>query len=299
MTLGLVFNVQRYSVQDGPGIRTTVFLKGCPLRCWWCHNPESQDPGPFVHYDPARCLRCGECVDACPRGALSLTGAGVVTDPGRCDRTGTCAEACPAEARTLVGRSASAGDLVDEVESDRLYFEQSGGGVTFSGGEPLLQWRFLAEALAECGKREIHRAVDTSGFAPPEILLEVARETDLFLYDLKCMDPALHRQVTGVPLEPILDNLVRLGEAGSRVEVRIPLVPGITTDAHIERSAEFLAPLPGIQGVRLLPFHRSAREKHRRFALPWLMVRDDEIPGPTVERWADAFRRRGMRVHEE
>jgi pyruvate formate lyase activating enzyme len=238
-------------------------------------------------------------VDACPRGALSVTSAEVVTDAGRCDRTGACAEACPAEARTLVGRSVSAGDLVDEVESDRLYFEQSGGGVTFSGGEPLLQWRFLAEALAECGRREIHRAVDTSGFAPPEILLEVARETDLFLYDLKCMDPALHRQVTGVPLEPILDNLVRLGEAGSRVEVRIPLVPGITTDAHMERSAEFLAPLPGIQGVRLLPFHRSAREKHRRFDLPWLMVRDDEIPGPTVGRWADAFRRRGIQVHEE
>jgi pyruvate formate lyase activating enzyme len=138
--------------------------------------------------------------------------------------------------------------------------------------------------------------VDTSGFAPSEVLLRIARHTDLFLYDLKCMDPALHRTVTGVPLEPILDNLVRLSQAGSRVEVRIPLVPGVTTDASVERSAEFLEPLAGIEGVRLLPFHRSAKEKHRRFDLPWLMERDEEIPGPAVERWADAFRRRAIKI---
>ena len=297
MSSGLVFNVQRYSLQDGPGIRTTVFLKGCPLRCWWCHNPESQDREPFVHYDAERCLACGECLDACPRGALSLTPDGAVTDPARCDRMGACALACPAEARTLVGRTVSVADLMDEVEADRLYFDESGGGVTFSGGEPPPQWRFLLDVLAACGRRELHRAVDTTGFASPEVLMRVARDTDLFLYDLKVMDPDLHQQATGVPLQPILNNLVRLTHHGARVEVRIPLVPGITTDRSIELSAEFLAALPGIEGVRLLPFHRSAKDKHRKFGIPWRMERDDEIPTSAVERWSDAFLRRGVEVH--
>ena len=299
MTTGLVFNVQRYSLQDGPGIRTTIFLKGCPLRCWWCHNPESQGREPFVHYDPSHCLCCGECVDACPQGALSVTAGGIVTDEALCDRNGACAVACPAEARTLIGRSVSVAELLDEVESDRLYYEESGGGITFSGGEPLLQWRFLLEALAACRERELHRAVDTTGFAAPEVVMRVARDTDLFLYDLKLMDPDLHKQATGAPLRPILNNLVRLAHGGARVEVRIPLIPGVTSEASIERSAEFLEGLPGIQGVRLLPFHRSAEDKHRKFNLPWLMEQADDIPAPTVERWAGHFRRRGIHVHGE
>lgn len=299
VTTGLVFNVQRYSLRDGPGIRTTVFLKGCPLGCWWCHNPESRGREPFVHYDAERCLRCGACVEACARGALSLTPAGVVTDSALCDGGAACVAACPSEARTLVGRSVTVEALMDEVEPDRLYYDESGGGVTFSGGEPLLQWRFLLEVLAECGRRELHRAVDTTGFAAPEVLMRVARDTDLFLYDLKVMDPELHRRVTGVPLRPILNNLVRLVHAGARVEIRIPLIPGVTDDRSIEQSGEFLRTLPGIEGVRLLPFHASARDKHRRFGLPWLMNDDDEIPGSALRRWSESLRRRGLPVHEE
>jgi len=297
MSTGLVFNVQRYSLQDGPGIRTTVFLKGCPLRCWWCHNPESQDREPFVHYDPSRCLACGECVDACPPGALAVIDGQVVTASTLCDRHGACAEACPSEARTLIGRSVSVAELMEQVEGDRLYFDESGGGITFSGGEPLLQWRFLLEALSECGRRELHRAVDTTGFASPEVLMRVARDTDLFLYDLKVMDPDLHKQATGVPLLPILNNLIRLVHAGAKVEVRVPLIPGVTSDQSIERTAEFLEALPGIQGVRLLPFHRSAKDKHRKFNLPWLMEREEEVPAAWVERWQDRLRRSGLQVH--
>lgn len=295
MATGLVFNVQKFSLHDGPGIRTTVFLKGCPLHCWWCHNPESRGTEPFVHHDGTRCLGCLACVDVCPEGALSLDGRGaLVTDPALCQGHGACSAVCPAEARQAVGRWITVERLLEEVEQDRLYYEESGGGVTFSGGEPLHQWRFLVQALAACGGREIHRVVDTTGFAPPEVLMRVARETDLFLYDIKLMDPQLHVRATGVPLRPILDNLGRLLSAGARVQVRIPLVPGVTDDEGIRKTAEFLAALPPLEGVRLLPFHRSAKEKHRKFGMPWLLESDQEIPRGQAEEWAAVLRRRGL-----
>lgn len=294
METGLIFNVQKYSLHDGPGIRTTVFFKGCPLRCWWCHNPESQGRDAFVHYEPDRCLGCGSCVRACSAGALELTADGVVTDPARCRGEGACAAACPAEARRLVGRRVGVAELMDELERDRLYYDTSGGGVTFSGGEPLLQWRFLLDVLGACGERELHRAVDTSGFASPDVLLRVAERTDLFLFDLKVMDPALHHRLTGVPLEPILDNLARLLRAGARVRLRVPLVPGVTTDTTIDRAAELLASLPPVEGVDLLPFHRSAVDKHRKFGVPWRLESDDEASDDRVADWTGRLGRRGL-----
>lgn len=296
MATGLIFDVQRYSIHDGPGIRTTVFFKGCPLSCWWCHNPESRGREPFVHYDPERCLGCETCVLTCPEGALSLTPAGIATDPDRCRLHGLCTEACPAEARRLIGRRVSVDELVADIEKDRLYYEESGGGVTFSGGEPLLQWRFLLEVLETCGRRDIHRAVDTTGVAAPGILLQVARHTDLFLYDIKTMDPALHRRATGVHLRPVLENLGLLLAEGARVRIRVPLIPGVTTDDSIDRTGAFLASLPTLEGVSLLPFHRSARDKHRKFGLPWLLESDDEIPVTQVQEWADRIESRGLRV---
>jgi len=294
MSTGLVFDIQKYSIHAGPGIRTTVFFKGCPLTCWWCHNPESRGREPFVHYDGAQCLGCLECVDACPEGALSAGANGIVTDVERCGQHGTCAATCPAEARRLVGRRTTVSELMDEVEADRLYYDQSGGGVTFSGGEPLAQWRFLLEALAACREREFHRVVDTTGFAAPDVLMRVARETDLFLYDLKVMDPELHLRSTGVPLRPILNNLVRLLSGGARVQIRIPLIPGVTTDEGIEQTADFLGEHSGVEGVRLVPFHRSAKDKHRKFGVPWLMETDEEIPRERVDRWVSRFRLRGI-----
>lgn len=296
MTTGLVFDVQKYSVHDGPGIRTTVFFKGCSLSCQWCHNPESQGRTPFVHYDRAKCLGCAACVEACPTDALTLTRDGIVTDATRCRVHGECGQVCPAEARRLIGRQVTVEDLVAELERDRLYYEESGGGVTFSGGEPLQQWRFLGEVLAACGDRDLHRAVDTTGFASPQALMHVARETDLFLYDLKVMDPEVHRRVTGVPLAPILDNLRLLLEEGARVRIRIPLIPGVTTEASIEETASLLASLPPVDGVNLLPFHRSARDKHEKFGMPWLLESDDEIPDEQVSAWSARLEGRGLRV---
>ncbi len=294
---GLIFDIRRYSVHDGPGIRTTVFFKGCPLSCWWCHNPESQGGERFVYYNPDRCLGCGACVDACPEGALAFDAGIVVTDASRCTLDGACVAACPAEARQLVGRTYSVGEVVAEIERDVLFHEQSGGGVTFSGGEPLQQWRFLVEVLREAGEREIHRAVDTTGFAAPAVLARVAEHTDLFLYDIKTMDPQLHREATGVPLQPILDNLVRLASLGTRIRIRLPLIPGINdTDANMDDTGAFLARVPGIEAVHLLPFHRPARSKHSRFGIPWRLDDDREIPGERVQELAARLERTGLPV---
>jgi pyruvate formate lyase activating enzyme len=296
MSTALVFDVQKFSIHDGPGIRTTVFFKGCPLSCWWCHNPESRGNEAFIHYEPERCLACGECVAACPEGALTLGEAGVVTDPAACRACGACAEACPAEARRLIGRRVRVDELLAQLERDRPYYDESGGGVTFSGGEPLQQWRFLLEILTACGARGLHRAVDTTGFAAPGVLRRVARETDLFLYDLKVMDPEVHRRVTGVPLQPILDNLALLLALGSLVRIRIPLIPGVTSDDSIDRTASLLGTLPPVEGVSLLPYHKSARDKHRKFGLPWLMEHDEEIPEERVTTWAERLASEGLGV---
>jgi len=270
VTRGVIFDVKRYSIHDGPGIRTTVFLKGCPLACWWCHNPESQSMFSEVVYRQERCIGCGACEKACPRGAISLTQRGYTADPDRCGGCGKCASVCPSGARELVGRSVTVMEAVKEIEKDQLFFDESGGGVTFSGGEPLAQPDFLVEALAECKKREIHTAVDTTGHAQPDIIMGVARHADLFLYDIKHMDSAKHRLYTGVGNELILENLKRLASAGSAINVRIPVIPGINDDeTNIRSTGEFLASLPGVRDVNILPYHGIAETKYRRFEMDY------------------------------
>ncbi len=296
MRRGLIFDIKRYSVHDGPGIRTTVFFKGCPLSCWWCHNPESRDPHPLLFYDDAKCLACHACVAACPEGAVTATPDGSLTNSDLCTGHGACATVCPSEARQLIGRRYTVEEVVAEVERDQIFYDGSGGGVTFSGGEPLLQWEFLLDLLCACGERGIHRTVDTTGVASPRVLLRVAAETDLFLYDLKTMDPELHKETTGVTLRPILDNLKRLVSAGARVRVRVPLIPGISAAADIDRMGDFLRDLPGIEGIHLLPYHSPAREKHRKFSIPWLLPEDLAMPPEQVEAFASRMKGFGLSV---
>lgn len=289
MTKGLVFDFKRYSMHDGPGLRTTVFLKGCPLSCWWCHNPESQSSLPEVMVRPDRCIGCGECAKACPREALSFGAYGIITDMARCDRCGRCAEVCPTEARQLVGREMTVAEVMAEVERDRIFYDRSGGGMTVSGGEPLMQPEFLLELLKEAGRVDIHRAVDTTGFTQTSLLLDVAKETDLFLYDLKHMDPEKHKLYTGVSNELILHNLRALAESGATVNIRIPVIPGINDDAeNLEKTGDFLASLPGGPTVNVLPYHKAGLEKFRRLGLEYRLAGTEEPSKEAVE----AIRRR-------
>ncbi|HTO94996.1 MAG TPA: glycyl-radical enzyme activating protein, partial [Bacteroidota bacterium] len=214
---GTIFNIMRFSVHDGPGIRTTVFLKGCPMHCAWCHNPEALAGTPELMLRPERCIACGDCMALCPHGAVSATEGGYVTDADLCARCGTCADACAAGAREIVGREMTIEEVMREVERDATFYRESGGGVTFSGGEPLLQHRFLIMLLRACGERNLHVAVDTSGYASPEVLYRVAELTDLFLYDLKSVNDNIHRRFTGASGALIRGNLQRLASWGKRV----------------------------------------------------------------------------------
>lgn len=257
---GIVFDLRRYSVQDGPGIRTTVFLKGCPLRCAWCHNPESQAFKPQLLLRPNRCIGCGACVTTCPTQAIVDP---LNTDRERCQSCGSCVAACYAEGRQISGQKMVVREVVAAVERDRVFYEQSGGGVTFSGGEPLAQPQFLGALLRACKSRGLHTTLDTSGFATWAVLDELRENVDFFLYDLKGMDDERHRRYTGVSNRLILENLRRLVEHGHPILVRIPVVPGVNDDEeNLCRSGEFLASLPTPPPVELLAYHEIAAAKY-------------------------------------
>ena len=263
---GLVFDVKRFAVHDGPGIRTTIFLKGCPLHCLWCHNPESIDRGLELIVRSSRCSRCLSCVKACPVKALAPgpRRGPVVVDRAKCDLCGKCVVACAYEALEIVGRRTTVARIADEAERDRLFFEQSGGGVTLSGGEPLAQPAFAIALLEELKDRGIRTALDTSGQVKSEILLRAAAVSDLILYDLKAMAEPVHQKYTGAANDLILKNLRRLDAAGYRVRIRIPLVAGVNdSDADISVFVAFLKTLSRIRRVDLLTYHNGGGEKAR------------------------------------
>lgn len=263
---GFIFDVKRFAIHDGPGIRTTIFFKGCPLHCLWCHNPEGIDRGPELIVRPARCSRCYSCIPACPKKALSPgpRKGPVVVDRSRCDLCGKCVEACAYEALAVIGRRASVGELVAEASRDALFYEESGGGVTLSGGEPLAQPRFAVALLAALKARGFSTALDTSGQTREDVLAAAVKYADLILYDLKMMDPAAHRRSTGVGNERILENLRRLDRFGKPVWVRIPLVGGVNDGREaIAEAIAFLKTLPSVQRVDLLKYHRGGQEKYK------------------------------------
>lgn len=263
---GTVTDIQRCSVHDGPGIRTTVFLKGCPLACPWCHNPEAQRPAPEILFDEARCLGCGECRRACGLGPRDGE-AGRGPDRERCAGCGRCAEACPTLARLLCGRRMTAEAVAEAVARDREFYATSGGGVTLSGGEPALQPDFAAALLAACRERGISTAVQTTGWCPPESLLALLQHTDLLLLDLKTLDPEAHRRVLGRPLGPVLASGRLAAGTGIPLVVRVPLVPGFNDDDRSLRGIlEFAAELT--ERVAFVPYHRLGEGKYRRLGRP-------------------------------
>ena len=264
--MALIFDIKRYALHDGPGIRTTLFLKGCPLRCVWCHNPESWSPKPQKLYKKSKCIGCSSCVDACPESALKLTPDGIVPTGRPCVLCGACTDACPALALEMSGKEWPMDELMAEVEKERGMMEDSGGGVTLCGGEPLMDPDYALELLRELGRRGFHRTVDTSLYVAPETVRAVAGECELFLVDLKSMDPEIHRKFTGVSNETILANLRLLSELGARYWIRIPLIREVNADrANLEATARFLTELPTPpESVDLLPYHDIGKGKHER-----------------------------------
>ncbi len=269
---GLVFNIQRFSVNDGPGIRTTVFLKGCPLHCKWCHNPESISPDAQLILRSDRCIRCGDCFALCKNHAVRRVEGGFATVRDLCVECGECVEVCNAEAREIAGKEMSKADVMKEVEKDVIFYEQSGGGASFSGGEPLLQHEFLLSILKACKERGIHTVVDTTGFTSPELLKKVSKFVDLFLFDLKTLDDQKHREYIGVSNSLILSNLKRLAEWNKEVIVRIPIIPEVNDDLiGIGAAGAFVASLGNVSEIHLLPYHTIGVEKYKRLGLEYEM----------------------------
>lgn len=288
MVTGLIFDIKKFSIHDGPGIRTTVFFKGCPLSCWWCHNPESQSSRREMMFRERRCIRCGACQAVCAQGAISMDGDVVSTDREKCTLCGACVEACYAEAREIVGREVTVAEVMAEIEQDVAFYDESGGGVTFSGGEPLLQRNFLLALLRACREKEIHTAVDTCGFATWETLDSLREHVDLFLYDLKSMDDARHLKSTGVSNELILGNLHRLSTLGHDIILRVPVIPGINDDdENIRQTGAFAATLSYLNRLDVLPYHRAGTEKYHRLNKVYELP---EARPPSDERMAKIVR---------
>jgi pyruvate formate lyase activating enzyme len=294
---GEVFDIKRYTLHDGPGIRVSVHLKGCPLSCWWCHNPESQSFSPQLLFRGEKCIACDACIDACPNGAVSASGGKMSTNPEACEGRGACADVCPSGAREICGKEASVGEVMAAVLKERIFFEQSGGGVTLSGGEPLGQPEFAMAILRECRRLDIPTAIDTSGFADADTLLGTIPLTDLYLYDIKHMNPEKHREYTGVDNEAILSNMAKLGEGGGAINARMPFIPGINADeGNVRKTGEFLSRIRGVTGLNLLPYHNAAEDKHNRWGMDYRLSGTYSPTENSLRRAAEIIEGFGVRV---
>ncbi|VBB09674.1 radical sam [Lucifera butyrica] len=267
MKKALIFNLQKFCVHDGPGIRTTVFFKGCPLHCLWCHNPESQSFHKEMLFNPEQCTGCGQCIRSCSQGALSQAEKYPVYDAAKCLFCETCIDHCIYNARELAGREYTVGEILREIEKDRPFYDQSGGGVTFSGGEALAQIDFVAELAGACRERGISVALDTCGYAPFDSFSRLLDRVDVFLYDIKLMDAGLHRQYTGVDNSLILENLRRLSAQQAEIHLRLPLIEGINTnDGHINGVIDLCRDVK-VAMVNLLPYHAIGQGKYRKLGM--------------------------------
>lgn len=288
--MGNIVNIQRYSLGDGPGIRTTVFLKGCPLRCLWCSNPESQDPRPEPSHRNSMCHHCGKCITACPSGAITGDATGVHIDRSKCRHCGACAKACIYNAMKLYGMEMTARDVLREVQKDDMLYDQE-GGVTLSGGEVLMQVEFATEILQLCQEEGYHTAVETSGFGKQfELLIPY---TDLFLFDVKCVNRERHEALTGVSNDLILENLKKAAESDVEVIVRYPFIPGYNTDDQQVHDTARLMKKLGLNVIHILPYHNYGQSKYD--SLDRVYSVQAEKPGDTMlEHAAEILRSYGI-----
>ncbi|MEA4889215.1 MAG: glycyl-radical enzyme activating protein [Clostridiaceae bacterium] len=292
---GLIFNVKRFAVHDGPGIRTTLFLKGCPLKCKWCHNPEGLSPCPQLAYYSNRCVQCGECARICRSGAHIMTIKGHAFDFDKCVACGNCELVCLGETLKFFGRQISVNDALDLVLEDREFYIES-GGVTLSGGEPLLQIEFCSELLAALKSKGIHTAVDTCGELPWINFKQIMPYTDLFLYDIKHSNAKKHQEGTGVSNERILENLYRLSESDAAIEIRMPLIPGFNDDAdNLNKTGEIISGLRGISAVKILPYHFYAQTKYSALGLNRILP-NDPVPSEAKLMATEIIEKFGLKV---
>ena len=260
---GNIFDIQRFCVHDGPGIRTVVFFKGCPLKCIWCHNPESQKADKSLAYYSDKCILCGKCSLVCHESCHKFEGEKHFLDREGCVLCGKCASVCSVNALELLGKSESVENIMLEVEKDSIFYKNSGGGLTVSGGEPLMQREFLAELLKSAKAKGIHTCIETCGFASQDTVTEIAKYTDIFLFDIKETDDARHKKLTGVPFSPILKNLMLLNSLGTKIILRCPLIPDVNTrDEHLANVAQIAASLDNLVEINVMAYHLLGNSKY-------------------------------------
>lgn len=295
----LITNIQRFSINDGPGVRTTVFFKGCPLKCPWCHNPETINPDAEFFYVKEKCVRCGQCAEVCPVGAITPPGPNgeyPVRDREKCNLCLKCVEVCPAGALVRVGNRLTIDEVMKEVKSDEVFYKSSGGGMTISGGEVLMHPEFATELLKEAKDFFIHTCIDTSGYAEWEDVEKVLRYVDMVLLDIKHMDDELHKKATGVSNGLILNNARKMASKGVKIRIRVPIIPGFNdTDENIERVAIFAKELgASVVGVDIMPYHNWAERKYEQLDREYLLKGMPALTSEEVEDFVEIFKKHGF-----
>ncbi|APQ73222.1 glycyl-radical enzyme activating protein [Clostridium botulinum] len=296
MNKSTIVNIQKFSVHDGPGIRTTVFFKGCPLNCWWCHNPETQRREHEIMFFEERCTACGICVKRCPQKIITMKNNIPVVDEGKCNFCGKCTNFCPNNAREYVGKDLTSQEIIKEIIKDEVFYEQSSGGVTFSGGEPMLHADFINGILEECKVRGIHTTIDTSGYVSWDKFEKVRDKVDLFLYDLKSMNNEIHKKYTGVENTIILENLELLSKYGHNIYLRIPIINDVNdNDKNIDETIKFISKLHLIQ-VNLLPYHKMGMDKYKRLKMEYKLTGREKPSDEKMNEIAEKFKQAGIKV---
>lgn len=294
-TTGIIFDIKHFAIHDGPGIRTTVFLKGCPLGCLWCHNPESISAAPQLLFNPRKCIGCGQCYQVCPNNVHKMIGTEHIINRDACQLCGKCVEECYAGALEMAGYTVTVDQVLEEVLQDRIFYENSGGGLTLSGGDPLAQFEFSLALLKAAKKEGIHTALDTSGQTEWKKFEKLLEFTDLVLYDIKHMDSDRHRALTGVPNELIVENLRRLGDYEKRIWIRIPLIPGKNDDdRNFHAIGELLSSLRNVERIEVLKYHRLAESKYQQMGKEYSLIGLNPPSDVDLESRLEVLREHGL-----
>lgn len=285
---GIVFNIQKFSVNDGAGIRTTVFLKGCPLSCIWCHNPESKRVYPELMYNAEKCVMCGKCATVCPKNVHLFENGKHIIARERCIGCGKCEEACLYEAIEIAGKEKTVDEVLDEVMKDKIFYDTSGGGITLSGGEPLLQFDFALAILKKSKELGLNTAIETCGYTDEDKILQIAPYVDLFLYDYKLTDSALHKKYTGVENDKIIRNIRLLNEIGKSIILRCPIIPGINdNDEHFSGIAKLADELENVIEVNIEPYHPLGKSKAERLGSKYALKDLGFTDESDIIKWLD------------